>query len=107
MLAAIAFGRDAAFTQWSFSGSTTPAWAETIAAFRELADTRSGATMSVMGTDDNGSPIHLFVLHDGTFPHPDSLRAAGKSILWITNGIHPGEPDGVDASLLLIESAMS
>jgi hypothetical protein len=98
MLAVIALGGGPAFTQWSFSGSTTPAWAETIEAFRELADTRSGATMSVMGTDDNGSPMHLFVLHDGTFPHPDSLRAAGKSILWITNGIHPGEPDGVDAS---------
>ena len=106
MLAVIALGGGPAFTQWSFSGSTTPAWAETIEAFRELADTRSGATMSVMGTDDNGSPMHLFVLHDGTFPHPDSLRAAGKSILWITNGIHPGEPDGVDASLLLARALL-
>ena len=106
VLWAIAFGRDPAFAQWSYTGSTTPAWAETIEAFRELADTRSGATMTVMGTDDNGSPMHLFVLHDGTFPHPDSLRAVGKRILWITNGIHAGEPDGVDASLLLARALL-
>lgn len=95
-----------AYTQWSFTGTTTPAWAEAIDAFRELADAHHGATLTVMGADDNGSPIHLFVLHDGTTPHPDSLRAAGKRILWITNGIHAGEPDGVDASLLLARALL-
>lgn len=92
--------------QWSFTGTTTPTWAEAIDAFRELADAHHGATLTVMGADDNGSPIHLFILHDGTAPHPDSLRAAGKRILWITNGIHAGEPDGVDASLLLARALL-
>jgi hypothetical protein len=92
--------------QWTFTGSTTPTWAETIGEFRELADAHSAATLSVLGADDNGSPIHLFILHDGTASHPDSLRAAGKRILWITNGIHAGEPDGVDASLLLARALL-
>lgn len=91
---------------WTFSGTTTPSWAETIESFRELADAHSAATLTVMGADDNGSPIHLFILHDGSAPHPDSLRAAGKRILWITNGIHAGEPDGVDASLLLARALL-
>jgi hypothetical protein len=92
--------------QWTYSGTTTPTWAEAIGEFRELADTRSGATLTVLGADDNGQPIHLFVLHDGTTPHPDSLRATGKRILWITNGIHAGEPDGVNASLLLARALL-
>ncbi|MBX2979265.1 MAG: hypothetical protein KF905_08230 [Flavobacteriales bacterium] len=90
----------------SFTGTTTPTWTEAIDAFRGLADAHHGATLTVMGADDNGQPIHLFILHDGTTPHPDSLRAAHKRILWITNGIHAGEPDGVDASLLLARALL-
>ncbi|MCW5898144.1 MAG: hypothetical protein KIT10_02655 [Flavobacteriales bacterium] len=91
---------------WTFTGTTTPTWAEAIDAFRDLDHAHAGATLTVMGADDDGSPIHLFILHDGTAPHPDSLRAAGKRILWITNGIHAGEPDGVDASLLLASALL-
>ncbi len=95
-----------AYAQWSYQGTTTPTWAEAIGEFRELSDKRRGATLTVLGADDNGQPIHLFILHDGTEPHPDSLRAAGKRILWITNGIHAGEPDGVNASLLLARALL-
>ncbi|MFW6259898.1 MAG: M14 family zinc carboxypeptidase, partial [Tangfeifania sp.] len=30
---------------------------------------------------------------------PKKIREAGKSVLLINNGIHPGEPEGIDASL--------
>jgi hypothetical protein len=62
--------------------------------------------MEVLGHDDDGHPIHLFILSDGSGFTPDSIRAAGKNILWITNGIHPGEPDGIDASLLLAQALL-
>ncbi len=106
LVAAFAVGSSTACAQWSYTGTTTPTWAEAIGDFRELATAHSSATLTVLGADDNGSPIHLFILHDGTAPHPDSLRAAGKRILWITNGIHAGEPDGVDASLLLARALL-
>lgn len=91
---------------WTFNGNSTPTWAETIGAYRELDEAHTGATLQVIGADDNGSPIHLFVLHDGSGATPDSIRAAGKRILWITNAIHAGEPDGVDASLLLARALL-
>lgn len=50
--------------------------------------------------------MHLFVIADGSGFTPDSIRAAGKNILWITNGIHPGEPDGIDASLRLAQALL-
>ncbi|MBK9415732.1 MAG: hypothetical protein IPN62_00270 [Flavobacteriales bacterium] len=105
-LAALLLAACTAQAQWHFTGDSTPTWEQAIARFQRFADTRPGAHLSTIGADDNGLPIHLFVLADGTFPHPDSLRAAGKSILWITNGIHPGEPDGVDASLLLAQALL-
>lgn len=92
--------------QWRFEGDSTPAWEQVIERYAELDRTRSGAALVEIGTDDDGSPIHLFVLADGTSPSPDSIRAAGKNILWITNGIHPGEPDGIDASLLLARALL-
>ncbi len=95
-----------ASAQWQFTGDSTPTWEQAIARFQHFADTRSGAHLTTIGADDNGLPIHLFLLADGTFPHPDSIRSAGKSILWITNAIHPGEPDGVDASLLLAQALL-
>ncbi len=66
----------------------------------------SGAALFGIGEDDDGSSIHVFIVSDGSGFTPDSIRAAGKNILWITNGIHPGEPDGVDASLLLAQALL-
>ncbi|HQW07288.1 MAG TPA: hypothetical protein PLN12_15500, partial [Flavobacteriales bacterium] len=97
LLFAFALGASA---QWRFEGNTTPTWEQTMERFQEFATTRSGVHLMEIGTDDDGSPIHLFVLSDGSGFTPDSIRAAGKNILWITNAIHAGEPDGVDASLL-------
>lgn len=92
--------------QWSFSGDTTPTWEQVIERYAEYARTRHGASLVEIGRDDDGSPIHLFVLSDGSGSTPDSIRAAGKTMLWITNGIHPGEPDGIDASLLLAQALL-
>lgn len=92
--------------QWRFEGDSTPTWEQVILRYAELDSTRHGTSFFEIGEDDDGSPIHLFVLSDGTFPAPDSIRAAGKNILWITNGIHPGEPDGIDASLLLAQALL-
>ncbi|MBK7481529.1 MAG: hypothetical protein IPI72_02125 [Flavobacteriales bacterium] len=103
LLFAFALGASA---QWRFEGNTTPTWEQTMERFQEFATTRSGVHLMEIGTDDDGSPIHLFVLSDGSGFTPDSIRAAGKNILWITNAIHAGEPDGVDASLLLTQALL-
>ncbi|MBK7112903.1 MAG: hypothetical protein IPH60_10715 [Flavobacteriales bacterium] len=103
LLFAFALGASA---QWRFEGNTTPTWEQTMERFQAFAATRSGVQLLEIGTDDDGSPIHLIVLSDGSGFTPDSIRAAGKNILWITNAIHAGEPDGVDASLLLTQALL-
>lgn len=103
-LAFCAGGRTMA--QWTFEGNQAPTWEETIARYQQMDSLYSGAKLLTIGQDDGGQPIHLFVLSDGASFTPDSIRAAGKNILWITNAIHPGEPDGVDASLLLAQALL-
>ena len=93
-------------SQWTFLGDTSATWEQTIARYQELDLMHAGAAMFEIGADDDGSPIHVFIIADGSGFTPDSIRAAGKNILWITNGIHPGEPDGVDASLLLAQALL-
>ncbi len=92
--------------QWVFSGDTSATWEQAIARYAELDRMHTGARLVEMGVDDDGSPLHLFVISDGSGFTPDSIRSAGKNILWITNGIHPGEPDGIDASLLLAQALL-
>lgn len=103
---ACAFCQLPSAAQWRFSGDSTPTWEHVIERYAEFDRTRHGTTLVEIGKDDDGSPIHLFVLSDGSGSTPDSIRAAGKNILWITNGIHPGEPDGIDASLLLTQALL-
>lgn len=94
------------YAQWRFEGNSTPTWEEAVARYARLDSVHKAARLLVMGEDDDGSPMHLFVIADGSGFTPDSVRAAGKSILWITNGIHPGEPDGIDAGLLLAQALL-
>ena len=87
---------------WTFSGDTTATWEQAIARYDELDHLHTKATLITIGNDDDGSLIHLFVIG----ADPATIRSEGKNVLWITNAIHAGEPDGVDASLMLAQALL-
>lgn len=73
-------------------------WDEAIRYYTELDRTYPEATLLEMGMTDAGRPLHLFIISaDGVFD-PQEIHSQGKSIVLINNGIHPGEPEGIDAS---------
>lgn len=77
---------------------------ETIQAYQELDKKYATAMLFTEGLTDVGRPLHLFVISaDKTFD-PVLAKARNKSIILINNGIHPGEPDGIDASVRLAQS---
>ena len=82
--------------------NTTATYAECIAFYKELAAAYPAAMqLREAGPTDSGQPLHEVVLSaDGTF-EPAASRAKGRPILFIQNGIHPGEPEGIDASMAL------
>lgn len=53
-----------------------------------------------MGEDDNGTPIDV-VIFNPTKENISTLQNK-KTMLLINNGIHPGEPDGIDATMMLM-----
>lgn len=72
---------------------------EVIDAYRQLADYYPEARLVEMGKTDIGKPLHLFMISGDHDFNPESLREKGKCIILINNGIHPGEPEGIDASI--------
>ena len=55
-----------------------------------------------MGPTDAGYPLNLVLYSNDGRPDPAAWRRTGKVIILINNGIHPGEPDGVDACMMLL-----
>jgi hypothetical protein len=52
-----------------------------------------------MGATDSGEPLHLVILIRRKFNLAEIQK--NKAILLINNGIHAGEPDGIDATMQL------
>ncbi len=56
---------------------------------------------TTFGDTDIGKPLRALILSkDGIF-EPDQAREEGQVVFLINNGIHPGEPEGIDASMML------
>ena len=74
--------------------------------YQELANKYPEAELLKYGKTDIGKPLHLFVISSEKVFNPKELHKQGKCIILINNGIHPGEPEGIDASLHLSENIL-
>ena len=90
-------------TRYELSGGTeTPEYHEGIAYFKLLANQFQTIDMQTWGPTDSGEPLSLVLYsHDGEFDIQKN-KELQRPVLFINNGIHPGEPDGIDASMLLL-----
>ena len=58
--------------------------------------------MYEMQRTDSGKPLHLVTFNPNRSFESEFSKNDKKSVLLINNGIHPGESDGIDASMLLM-----
>ncbi len=84
----------------------TPTYDEVIEMYRLLDKTYENAVLLEKGKTDSGKPLHLFVINNEPVFDPLKIKEQGKSVLLINNGIHPGEPEGIDASLLFSDDIL-
>ncbi len=90
-------------TRFELSGGTeTPTYAEGIAYYQKLDADFKTIKLFTKGPTDSGKPLHLALFSKTRNFDLKKLRAEGKAIFFINNAIHPGEPDGVDASMMLL-----
>ncbi|MDE3234825.1 MAG: M14 family metallopeptidase [Bacteroidota bacterium] len=75
---------------------------ECIQYYKKLAAAHPTLLLKTLGITDAGYPLHLLLYSaDKTF-NPEQWHQQNKIVLLINNGIHPGEPDGIDASMMLL-----
>jgi hypothetical protein len=80
----------------------TATYSEAIEYYKQLVKAfPQQAKLFTYGNTDFGKPLHLLVLSKNKIFDPLTLRNSDKRILLINNGIHPGEPEGIDASMML------
>lgn len=88
-------------TPFEFDNNYSASYEEVIAHYEALANTDKSIQIMPFGETDSGYPLHCVVLSDAEDIRPEVIRQAGKGIVMIMNGIHPGESCGVDASMML------
>ena len=81
-------------------GSETGTYAEVIKFYEELADNYPSISLQEFGETDSGLPLHLAIYNPGGEFDLEKLRKS-HSVMLINNGIHPGESDGIDATMML------
>ncbi len=94
-----AFNKYATFFEKG-NGNQTAVYSEVVSYYQLLDKDFSTIKMQQMGLTDSGEPLHIVIFSsDATFDF--NAIQKDKAIILINNGIHAGEPDGIDATMML------
>jgi hypothetical protein len=89
------------FSQWR--GDTSPTYAELINHVKKLDKAHKEIKLFNMGFSDYGLPIYVLVVNAESDSTKTFDKARNSTTILINNAIHPGEPDGINASLIWID----
>jgi len=83
------------------NGTETATYKQTIQFYKDLADSYGEISIQEMGETDSGEPLHIVTLNTNNSGDDFDKLKINNRILLINNGIHPGESDGIDATMML------
>ena len=81
-------------------GTETSTYTETIDFYLKLAKDIPEINIQSIGNTDSGFPLHIVTFNPDANFNFERIRK-DKVLVLINNGIHPGESDGIDATMLL------
>jgi len=84
------------------NGAQTDSYDEIINFYSGLAESSEMVKLMERGNTDSGKPLHLVIFDQKMEFDPSKWKGADKKVILINNGIHPGEPAGIDASMILL-----
>src|SRR5690606_15540539 len=87
--------------------TTTATYEEVVEFYTALDQQFDQCKLLTYGDTDFGKPLHVLVLSKEKLFDPSTARAKNKLVVLINNGIHPGEPEGIDASMMLARDLLS
>ncbi len=89
------------------NGLASATYAETIRFYEQIDKASNLVSMHAIGQTDAGYPLHVVTVSANGNADPAAWHKEGKLIVMVLNGIHPGEPDGIDASQLLVRDIVA
>ncbi|MCI4668657.1 MAG: hypothetical protein MRZ79_11025 [Bacteroidia bacterium] len=87
-------------------GEETATYQQAIDFYKQLAETYPEVEIKEYGRSDVGKPMHLVVISGQKIFDPKKAKKEGIPMILINNAIHPGEPCGVDASMMLARNLL-
>ena len=84
------------------NGTETATYDQVIHFYQKLAEKYPEISIREMGETDSGKKLHLVVFNTDKEASLKKINPDSKNTILINNGIHPGEPDGIDASMMLL-----
>jgi len=84
------------------NGIETSTYPEVINFYRMLAHGSDQIKIETGGLTDAGIPLHTVLVNSEKKFSPKQWHDQKKVVIMILNGIHPGEPDGIDACMMLV-----
>lgn len=82
------------------NGNQSADYYETIRYFKLLVNDFPTIQIKEMGLTDSGEPLHMITFNPDKEFDFDKIQKT-KAVLFVNNGIHAGEPDGIDATMQL------
>ncbi|MGB5980358.1 MAG: M14 family metallopeptidase [Cyclobacteriaceae bacterium] len=83
-------------------GKETSTYQDVVSFYEGLASEYPQVKLIEMGETDSGRPLHLVLFSPESEFDIRKLKDQGYITLLVNNGIHPGESDGIDASMMLV-----
>ncbi len=80
----------------------TATYFEAISFYKQLDAKYDNIVVKAFDTTDAGYPLHLVLFSSDKHFNPTKWFEQDKIVIMINNGIHPGEPDGIDASMMFL-----
>ena len=84
------------------NGTETATYFETIQFYKMMDSGSNIIYVKEGGQTDAGYPLHVVMVSSDKKFDPAKWHSQNKVVIMINNGIHPGEPDGIDASMMLV-----
>jgi len=89
------------------NGLETGTYQEVIAYYQQLGRDFPEVNIEEVGQTDSGYPLHLVTVSTDQNFDLEQAHESGKAVILINNGIHPGEPDGIEASMMLVRDYLT
>ncbi|ESU25256.1 hypothetical protein FEDK69T_00210 [Flavobacterium enshiense DK69] len=85
------------------NGNQSATYREAINYYQNLDKSFETIAVKTMGSTDNGEPLHIVTFNPEKIFDYKVINTQNKAVILINNGIHPGETDGIDATMLFMK----